>query len=110
MTLLYGARTPAEQLLQLAGAKKAEVRLSVARNPSAPEGARSAALEGLINEAGPNKLMELADELGCPPTLRNRARARRWWTALKRADGSPTSLSAPAKPSALTDNPATLSC
>lgn len=74
--------TSAEQLLQLAGAKKAEVRLSVARNPATPEAARSAAYESLIDEAGPNKLLELADEPGCPVALRNRARARRWWREL----------------------------
>ena len=75
-------RTPADALSRLATAKKSEVRLAVARNPSAPEGARAAAYESILDEAGPNKLMELADELGCPLAQRNRARARRWWREL----------------------------
>jgi predicted DNA-binding WGR domain protein len=72
-------RTPTDQLTQLASAKKAAVRLAVARNISAPEDVRAAAFQALFEEAGPNKLVELADEPSCPITQRNRARARRWW-------------------------------
>ncbi len=84
MRAARSVRTPGDQLAELAGAKKAEVRLAVARNPSTPKDARARAFASLLAEAGPNKLMEYADEPCCPPQLRDRARARRWWWELCR--------------------------
>lgn len=85
MRAARSVRTLADQLARLAGAKKAEVRLAVARNPSTPEDARTSAFASLLAEAGPNKLMDYADEPSCPADVRDRARARRWWWELCRA-------------------------
>jgi hypothetical protein len=73
--------SPAE-LASLSTSKKSEVRLAVAQNPSSMDADRIAAFQSLMSEAGPVKLMELADDPHCPPDCRTNARAKRWWREL----------------------------